>query len=825
MPVKPKHNVNSAANSPARDFTDRVDYIETFRKRIRTENEETYSILSFYGVGGIGKSTLRKELGKILDAEYKDIIWTYVDFELPPFREAETALYHLRKSLKEKHKVDFPAFDIAYTVFWQKTHPQLTITKENIPFFDEGSILSSLLSSASGIPLVGLLPSIAQSAYKGHKQIKNWWIKRGQKELYDLPSLSPKEILEKLPLYFSLDLKDHLKEKSLRAVIFADTYEALWENQTIEGGFFERDEWLRELVAQLPGITWVIFGREKLRWNELDLDWNNYTEQHLLGSLAETDSSLFLKSCGINDEKIQKIIISSSKGVPYYLDLAVDTYFQIKQIHNREPEIKDFAKTQKEVLARFLKYLDKSEIETLKVLSVPRYWDSNIFGILIDSFKTGYPVTAMNVLCRFSFIDYDLSTNTYRLHDLIRQGLLNLLDEEIKKSVSKVLFDYFVRKIPSSDKEITDEHCTYLSEAFFHGKHFLDPSELQSWFYNINPPFNQAAKWKTLRLLYEDLSCLIETSTGKESAIFASVIIYYSSVLYNLGEYKKALEIIENNLHHIEKVLKEDDPRYASLLNNLATIYYYRGELNRSRGIYEKVIELRRKILGENHRHYADVIDNLAVIYNNSGEHLKAVELHKKAVEIYKNTLGENHVHYADALNNLASGYLSLKKYDEAVDLYRKSSEIVVNSVGTEHPRYASSLHNLAHAYLVKEDYENALINSKAAYELRCKFLGETHPSTAVTLSNLAHTYQCTGDFDKALNMHLAALEIFRNTVGENHFNFADSLFSLGECYAHNNERPKAEDHFKKALEIYLNLFGSTHERVIETQIKIKDLN
>lgn len=822
MPIKPKHTVNMS--NSAREFTDRVEYFDTFKKFITHDIKKEYSILSFYGVGGIGKSSLRKEFGKLLNSEFKEIVWTYLDFELPAFRETETALYHLRKSLKEKNNVDFPAFDIAYTVFWQKTHPQLALTKEKIPFIDEGSILSSLLSSASGIPLVGLLPSIAQSAYKGHKQIKNWWIKRGQKELYDLPSLSPKEILEKLPLYFSLDLKDHLKEKSLNAVIFVDTYEALWENHTIDGGFFERDEWLRELVAQLPGVHWVFFGREKLRWSELDADWDNYIEKHLMGSLSDSDSEAFLDSCGIGDEKIKKIIVNSSKGVPYYLDLAADTYYQIKDMHHKEPEIKDFAKTQKKVLARFLKYLDQSEIETLKLLSLTRYWDTKIFRILVNEFKTGYPLTAMNVLCRFSFIEFNAETGTYRLHDLIRQGLLNLMADEVKKSASRILFEYYAGKIPLKGKEINDEHCIYFNEAFFHAKHFLEISELRLWFHSVSPGFNDAAKWKALKPAYEELINMLQSSPGKNSEDFAELIIYFSSVLYNLGEYQKALETIEANMKSLNKILKEDDPRYSSLLNNLATIYYYRGEMKKSKEIYEKVMVLRKKILGENHRHYADVIDNLGVIFNNTGEHNKAVELHKKAAEIYKNVLGESHVHYADALNNLASGYLSLKKYDDAAELYIKSKDIVIKAVGKSHPRYASSLHNLAHTYLLKQDYKNALTNNLAAYRLRCKLLGETHPSTAVSLSDLAHIYQQKGDFERAMDLHSEAIEIFRNTVGERHFNYADSLFSIGECYIQKNEKSKAEEMFNKSLEIYVILFGDKHEKVIETKELIKSL-
>jgi len=815
MPITPKHKIadpEDPSKSPERQFTDRIEYIKAFRKKLLFENKNSGGILHFFGVGGIGKSTLRKEFGRILSADYPDIIWSYTDFEMQAFREAETSLYHIRKNLREKYKIEFPTFDIAYTVYWQKTHPQITIAKDNIPFLEEGTIVSDLLAGASGIPFIGLLPSIAKTVYKGQKQFKNWWIKRGQKELYDLTSLSPKEILDRLPLYFALDLKDYLESNSQRAVIFVDTYEALWENFNLEGGFFLRDEWLRELIAQLPPVLWVIFGREKLRWNELDKDWDNYIDRHLLGGLSAADSANFLSSCGIFDEKIQKVIIASSSGVPHYLDLAVDTYMQIKLKNQKEPVESDFAKTQKEVLARFLRYLDKNEIETLKVLSVARNWDAKIFRLLVDEFKTGYPVSALNVLCRFSFINKAEDSEFFVLHDLVRQGLLEQVDNETKISIHSTLFRHFSSNLPDeTEKQIKDEHCISFSEAFYHGKYSLKPEELQQWFFKISPLYNTAAKWQLLNILYQELLNIIETTLGKNTIEYAITLTHYSSVLYNLGQYKQALTMIEDNFSILKDALGENDIRYASLLNNLATIFYYRGEITRSKDLYEQVIEIRKKNLGETHPHYADAIDNLALVYRDKGDFETAITLHKKAAEIYKNTLGENHVHYADALNNLASSYLSLNNYDNAIEFFDKARSIVIKSVGENHPRYASVLNYLGRVYYFKGEFEKALSNYHEAYGIRIELLGENHPSTAQSLYNLGQVYHGVHEFDKSIEMYEKALDIFRNTVGEKHFSFANTISSMGKCYESLGEFEKALGYFKNAEGLYILIFGAEH--------------
>ena len=75
---------------------------------------------------------------------------------------------------------------------------------------DESGIVLDLISTLGQLPFIGLIPNIAKTVNKGRKLFKEWWIKRGQKELYNLPELDVKEILERLPMFFAADLKDYL---------------------------------------------------------------------------------------------------------------------------------------------------------------------------------------------------------------------------------------------------------------------------------------------------------------------------------------------------------------------------------------------------------------------------------------------------------------------------------------------------------------------------------------------------------------------------------------------------------------------------------------
>ncbi len=97
----------------------------------------------------------------------------------------------------------------------------------------------------------------------------------------------------------------------------------------------------------------------------------------------------FLEACKIGDKNIQDVIIKASEGVPYYLNLSVDTFEKIRK--KRHPVSEDFGKTQPEIFNTFVKYLSSNEIRALKVLSVPNFWDRNLFEILMKKFDSGLP--------------------------------------------------------------------------------------------------------------------------------------------------------------------------------------------------------------------------------------------------------------------------------------------------------------------------------------------------------------------------------------------------------------------------------------------------
>jgi tetratricopeptide (TPR) repeat protein len=820
MPIGPKHRLGEQRPEVPRQFTDREEFIGVFEQAVSELPPKDYEVLVYYGVGGIGKTSLRIVLCRLVEEKHWPMhlhrpMWAVLDFLTPTHRNMETALFWLRQELNRKYVVQFPSFDLANAIYWRKSRPQTPLRQdltELEALLEEGTTLANLVSIVEEVPVVSLVPKLSKAISKTDRLVREWWTKRGRRELYDLEEMAPAEIADRLPMYWAADLKDYLERESRPTVLFMDTYEALWEDRRTQGSFFAQDEWVRELVAQLPEVLWVITGRERVRWEESDRDWQNYLHQHLVGGLADGDAQRFLASCGIAGEALQEIIVEGSKGVPFYLDLAVDTYLQIKVGHERDPSPSDFRGTRREVLDRFLRYLGLSETETLKVLSVARFWDRELFKLLIDEFNTGYPSRALPELRRFSFVQEEQIPGTWTIHPLMREALQEQLDAELRGQVHRYLFDHYNDALERLESTaISDEHKVALTEAFHHAKDALATEELSEWFARAVEIFRRAALWQFLIPLYEDFARGIEDRRGPEHPNTAQSLHDLADLYRNQGRYEEAGSLYRRALELREKVLGPEHPDTATTISNLAELYRNQGHYQEAEPLYKRAFEIWEKVLGPEYSNTA--ISNLAELYREQGRYQEAEALYKRALAIFLSVFGPEHPNVATATHNLALLYYGQGHYQEAEPLLRRGLEIWEKVLGPEHPDIARSINSLAVLYVTQGRYGEAEPLYNRALEIREKVLGPEHPDTATTISNLAELYRNQGHYQEAEPLYNRALEIQEKVLGPEHPNVATTIHNLAVFYYEQGRYEEAEPLYKRALEICEKVLGPEHPK------------
>src|SRR5215217_4914911 len=188
MPIAPKYRLDEQRPEGPRQFTDREKFIEVFEQAVSELPAKEYEILVYYGVGGIGKTSLRIELCRLLEEKQPQSMWAVLDFLTPTHRNIETALFWLRQELKQKYVVQFPSFDLAYAIYWQKSHPQASLRQDPTQLealLEEGTLFANLVSILGEVPIVSLVPKLSKAISKTDRLFRFCWTKRGHRELYD----------------------------------------------------------------------------------------------------------------------------------------------------------------------------------------------------------------------------------------------------------------------------------------------------------------------------------------------------------------------------------------------------------------------------------------------------------------------------------------------------------------------------------------------------------------------------------------------------------------------------------------------------------------
>lgn len=798
-----------------RPFVDREEFIEAFETAFQNIGNKNYSVLVYYGIGGIGKTSLRKELPKKLD-EYNEkyqntgVIWATVDFSIESHRQMDKFLGILKNELNQKCGVKFHLFDIAHATYWRKVNPQIPLSREG---YSEDSIVTDLLDSFGGLFSINY-SSIKSVVERAPDRFKEWSLKR-EKDIARLPDMEALDIEKMLPVFFANDLADYLQKTSQSAVIFIDSYEALWEKKRGQGSFSSRDEWIRQLIANLPKSSlWVLCGRDELRWEEVDKDWYNYIEQYKLEKLPEKDAFDFLNRCGIKEEEIQKVIIEGSEGVPYYLELAVDTYSEIAKTRSPKPD--DFATTHSEIFDRFMKYLGVPEKETLKVLSTPRFWNQDIFKALINNFNTGYPLTAFSELNRFSFVQE--TEGKLQLHPLMRESLQVYQAQDLKTEVHSFMRDHYSDKIKDIDiKAITPEHETALTEAFYHAKEALEAEKLFRWFISVSNPFLKAAYWKLNLPLYEEMLQILEKSLFPTHPYVCTVLNNLAGIYENIGNYGEALSLYQKVLDIREKTLGIEHLDVENSLNNLAALQYRLGNYREALHNYQKALNISEKFLGPEHPSIAITLNNLGELHKTIGNYKEAFSLYQRALDIRKKMLSPEHPDVAINLSTLAGLYKIFGNCNKALPLYQSAIKIFENVYGSEHPETAKTLSNLAGLYWQRGMYEEALPLYQSALKTFEQVYGPEHPGTAKVLDDLSILYSHIGKYEESLTLNQRALRIFEGSLGKEHIDFATSLNNSAMIYKKMGDYQKALLLYQETLDIVENALGKEHLYVATT--------
>jgi tetratricopeptide (TPR) repeat protein len=478
------------SRKPAEDFLGR------FAKALK-EPETQPLLFHVYGFGGVGKTTLTKQLKEVYEQK-ADI--AEVSFRLTSGlrKDIETPLKLMAKLYKQLppdllEPDPFTSLDDQYQQIVHKltTQPikgesveaeQLNTVRDWVELGSltllsaASSVNSSALGSFDGFGkaegMLGDAPQASASAKERMQQLlQQHPATKNDRELQSL-MLEP---IPKLTQAFAEVLIQRTKKHKHPVILVLDTYE-----QALP----DIDTWLwqyllEDTALQSYPIRLVVAGRRSLLepgkegWRKLQQD-RDLIDERQLKAFDKDQTTTYLQKIGISKpQEIQKIY-KVTKGLPYYLDW-------IRREKEAGRDI-DFSRGNQAIVELLLQGLkEPKQKEIVKLAACCRWFDRSLIEHLLKqqaidvqaADATGY----FDWLRQCDFVEY--AQGRYRLDDVARDVFrlsLWLENKEQFRQIHERLASYFEQKAnqevppdsPAPEQYENPDWCQYTAEFLYH---------------------------------------------------------------------------------------------------------------------------------------------------------------------------------------------------------------------------------------------------------------------------------------------------------------------------------------------------------------------
>lgn len=472
----------------------RNSHFTLFKQILENKLIDTKQIYCFTGAEGIGKTALCNKFLE-LSEQYEHIIAVKLNLRNKMFLEPANFLFELRKMLAKKEpSFNFVLFDSAFAYFWIRAFSSEDLKKKAMEF-EEGNILLEIAKMLSKSTVLLAPKIILEIATRYLPTIVTSKAKEFLEKLASIEKI--REIKEILGQALSIDLKINLRHsKEKKVLIFVDALENILDERQDQSNEneYQLDSWLRSIIKSTleecdKKVYWFLFENDtKKLFNDQDL--KEFLNFEKVEPLSEEESINLLKKSGITNERIQKRIIETTKGLPFNLNIAVAIYNNLKKLHRPESTLNDLPSEEKGLVYSYIDTLKEEKAQLIKALAVPRVWNKEIIEYLINELNLAVNVEDSLKLIDQSFVE-KLGEEHCAFHEKFRayvyQYYFETESDEIK-TIHQKLIEYYSKftgfKAPS---EITPEKLAYLSEWLYHSLQinfqetlvsFLDIAEL-----------------------------------------------------------------------------------------------------------------------------------------------------------------------------------------------------------------------------------------------------------------------------------------------------------------------------------------------------------
>lgn len=786
--------IRSVSQSAENIFTDREEPRHAFWAAYDRVAGESGSVeaVSYYGVGGIGKTSLLFQLLREIKDRAPKSPKVYYSFDLSG-RDKDECLYFLAESLAQQCAgMQFPLFATALLRLNQLAGRDMSDLEKKLESSfvnsDEASLAVDILSVI--VPNFGVAKLAGRAGLKLFQTLKSNIDQTLGKEasVYrEIKESSAAELTGNLQKYFCMDAVSYLEKQSPPAVIMLDGYEVM-SNTLARGDLAEvEDSWIwgeNGLMWSLPNVLWVVAGRNRLTWDQYDKEIRDSLEQHLLGNISEKDTEGFLRLSGVKEETLYGFLYELTEGTPVYLDMCVNTYRQLKAARGERytPTIEDFGDTPASLAERFLRGMNSDHQRMVKLIScLPANWPEDMALETAQLAGYGGSRGPFDDICKLSLVEKNGRFS--KLHSTLRATIRRFMSDEERSRMDNAVLRVLLRRMVDPEFHAErEDYAVWATELMDREDNALEIGEQEiRKIITAADAYIDLGNYRAFREYVERVSGYVRDHNCGEAA--RAVCRYHESrVLIRLGRYQDALNAVREAT---EFYLKNYGTEHADSLDCLgvyANCCYQLSNFEKALELTKMVYEARLRINGSDHEKTLGCLNNMAIYSVMLGNYRNAAELMEHAYASMCNILGEDAPNTILCLNNLAAVYDQLGDHKKSTEIMEKVYDAQLRTLGADHPDILVSVFNLAVGYGALGDHKKALVQAQKAYEEHIRLLGTDHPDTLAALDYLAECNLNLGNRAVARRLASQVFEGRLRQLGPDHRDTIKTQMLLEKC-------------------------------------------
>lgn len=469
----------AAADRPLSDlFVDRqtesaalADAVAAHRARVRADTVDgttLRNVLTFYGVSGVGKSSLSARLQSWLEGALPaDSEWgpppeggspITVRWDLNDSTGNLDALVLLLPLRDALHRVaaSWPAFDLAFAAYLSAVRPgeppvefgarRGTVSGNVLGYLaeiakDVGTeldLMGTNIAATVTSSVVGRLISIIDRARTRASAvgIGPETIALAERALTASPGQQDPDLIADLLWQVSLQIDRRDPQERPEVVVFVDHFERMQSAETRQGEIL-----LNQMIASLPHVLFVITGQNEVDWHRADRvalptrgpeTWpglvpgtTDHPRQHRIGHLSDGDTALALRTARererlrVSDVTIEALV-ATIQGWPVHMDAVLAYARDLAAREEREITIDDLGGPLTDVVRRLMSGLPADERRALQAECALPFFDVELATSISSAVDEG---AVLRTIRRAVVMANEGSAYPYRIHDSIRAAV------------------------------------------------------------------------------------------------------------------------------------------------------------------------------------------------------------------------------------------------------------------------------------------------------------------------------------------------------------------------------------------------------------------